>query len=162
MRENPLDEVVAILIASNVNERDAGPIDTAFGNSIQVATEKFVSSNLQALLNHLGSELIRAVLSSIANDVINCSAAISRGSMLTDVLDAPVAELAVGNNVDVCQNLFDAGTLFVLVNCLPSGQCLIVSDSPCLPPDSSRKCFVRLGYRSRPRQPRATCLEEPR
>lgn len=35
--------------------------------------------------------------------------------MLTDMLDAPVAELAVGNDIDAGEHLVDAGTL-TLVN----------------------------------------------
>ena len=31
--------------------------------------------------------------------------------MLTDVLDAPIPKLSVGNDVDVCKNFIDAGTL---------------------------------------------------
>jgi hypothetical protein len=111
MRQNPLDEVVSILIAGNVDERDARSIDAALRDSVQIATDEFISSNLQTLLNYLGSKLIRTVLSSVSNDVINGPAAVCRSSVLTNVLDAPVAELTVGDNVNVCQDLFNARAL---------------------------------------------------
>lgn len=43
--------------------------------------------------------------------MINGTAPVGRGSVLTDVLDTPIAKLSVGHDVDVTQDLFDAGTL---------------------------------------------------
>lgn len=55
--------------------------------------------------------MVHAVLGSVAKHVVNGVAAILRGTMFTDVLDAPVTELAVGHNIDVGQHFIDAGTL---------------------------------------------------
>jgi hypothetical protein len=43
--------------------------------------------------------------------VVNGSAAVGRSTVLADVLNAPVAELAVGDDVDVLKNLLNAGAL---------------------------------------------------
>lgn len=43
--------------------------------------------------------------------MIDGTASISRCSMLTDMLDAPVAELTVSDNVNTCKDLINAGTL---------------------------------------------------
>jgi hypothetical protein len=112
--QDVLDQVVAILIAGDVDERNTRAIGTTLADTIQVAVEKVWPTNLEALLNDLGRKLVGAVLASVANDVINGSAAVARSPMLADVLNAPVAELTVGDNVDVGKNLFDAGTLSIV------------------------------------------------
>lgn len=43
--------------------------------------------------------------------MINGAAAVGRGSMLADVLDAPVAELTVGDDIDASKDFVDARTL---------------------------------------------------
>lgn len=111
--EDVLDEIVAVLIAGNVDQRDPGPIGSALTDAIQVSAEKLRPADLEALLNDLGGELVHAVLGGVAEDVVYGPATIARGAMLTDVLDAPVAKLAVGNNVDVGEDLFDTRALQV-------------------------------------------------
>ena len=109
--QNVLNEIVAVLVTRNVDQWDSGTIVTAFANTIEVTTEKINTTNFETLLNNLGSKLIHAVLRGIADNMINCTAAISRSSMLTDVLNAPVAELAVSNDVNTSKNLLDARAL---------------------------------------------------
>ena len=43
--------------------------------------------------------------------MVNGAATVSWSPVLADVLDAPVAELAMSNDVDVLQDFFDAGAL---------------------------------------------------
>jgi hypothetical protein len=43
--------------------------------------------------------------------MVNGTAAIGRGTMLADVLNAPVAELAMSNDIDTSENFVDARTL---------------------------------------------------
>jgi hypothetical protein len=43
--------------------------------------------------------------------MVDSSAAISWGTVLADVLDAPVAKLAMSNDVDACQDLLNARAL---------------------------------------------------
>ncbi len=61
VHEDPLDEVVAILITSNVDEWDAWTIWTSSGDDSKVAIQEFKPTNLETLLDDLGSELINAV-----------------------------------------------------------------------------------------------------
>jgi hypothetical protein len=84
---------------------------TAFADTLQITVKELVTANFQALLNHLGGVLIHAVFSSEAKDVVNSSASISRCSMFADVLNAPVSELAMGNDIDASKDLVDARTL---------------------------------------------------
>lgn len=72
------------------------------------------AANLQALLHDLGSKLVHAILRGIADHMIDSSTAISWSTMLADVLDAPIAELPVGNDINGLENLFDARTLGML------------------------------------------------
>ena len=106
-----LDEVVAILITGNIDQRNTRTINAALTDSIKISTKELRTTNLQAFLDYLRSKLIHRVLRSIANDVINRTAAVRRSSMLADMLDAPVAELAVCDNVDVGKNFLDARAL---------------------------------------------------
>jgi hypothetical protein len=109
--ENPLNQVVAILIAGNVNKWDPGSISSAFADTIQVPAQEITTPDLETLLHHFGSELIGAVLSSISNNMINGPAAVRGPTMLTDVLDAPIAELPMSDNVNIGENFLDAGAL---------------------------------------------------
>lgn len=110
--EDPLNQVVAVLVAGNVNERDTSPVRTALADAVEVPAQKLGASNLEALLNNLGGKLISAVLGSVANDVVHGAALVRRSPMLANVLDAPVAKLPMGHNVNVGKDLFDAGALF--------------------------------------------------
>lgn len=112
--EDVLDEVVAELVTSNVDERHARTIRTSLTHDVEVAIKEVRATDLEALLDHLGGELIHAVLGSKANNVINGASAIRDSAMLADMLDAPVAELAVRDDIDAGENLVDAGTLVVL------------------------------------------------
>lgn len=155
--EDPLHKIVPILIAGNVNQRDASAITTALADTVQVAAEKVSSSNLEAFLNHLGSKLISAVLGCVANNMVNGSAAVGRSAMFANVLDAPVSKLPVSDNVDVGKNFLDARPLQQI-----STRKIFVMDtlfSPCPLPGNSRRYFERPSFQFRPEQPRATYLE---
>lgn len=55
--------------------------------------------------------MVHAVFGREAEDVVNGAAPIGRGTMLADMLDAPIAELAMSNDIDTSKNLVDARTL---------------------------------------------------
>jgi len=109
--QDVLDEVVAVLIAGNVDQRDPGTVHAALADAVQVAAEELGTTDFQALLDDFGSKLVHAVFGSIANDMVDSPAAIRRSTVFADMLDTPVAELTMGNNVDVCQNFFNARAL---------------------------------------------------
>lgn len=111
VRQDVLDEVITILVACDIDQGYTRAVDTSLTHSVQVANEKFGPANLQALLHDLGGELIHRVLRRVADDVINRTAAVCRGAMLADVLDAPIAKLAMSHDVDVGKDLLDAGAL---------------------------------------------------
>lgn len=109
--QDVLNEVVAVLVAGDVDQWDARTIETTFTDTIKIAAEEIGTANLETFLDDLGSKLVHAVLRCIADDMVNGSAAIGWGTMLADVLDAPVAELAMGDDVDASKDLFDARAL---------------------------------------------------
>ena|ERR1700753_2030754 len=53
VHQDPLDEVVAILVASNVDEWNAWTIWVSSGDNSEVAVQEFRPSDLEALLNNL-------------------------------------------------------------------------------------------------------------
>ncbi len=59
--------------------------------------------------------MIHAVLGSVTQDMVDRPATVCRGAVFADVLDAPVAELAMGDNVDAGQDFVDAGALYPTV-----------------------------------------------
>lgn len=109
--QNVLDEVVAILITCDVDQWNSWSVETAFADSVQVASKEINTTNLEAFLNNLGSELVHAVFRGITNDVVNGTASISWSTMLANVLDTPIAELTMSNDVDTGKNLFNARAL---------------------------------------------------
>lgn len=109
--QDVLDEVVAVLVAGNVDQRDPRAVEAAFADAVQIASEEIGAANLETLFDNLGGELVHAVLGSITDDVINSPAAVRRSPVLADVLDAPVSKLSVGDQVDVDQHLLNARTL---------------------------------------------------
>jgi hypothetical protein len=109
--ENVLDQVVTVLIAGNINQRNAWTVETTFADTIKISAKEVNATNLEAFLNNLGGELVHAVLRGITDDVVNGTAAVSGCTMLADVLDAPVTELAMSDNVNACKNLLNAGAL---------------------------------------------------
>lgn len=109
--QDVLDEIIAILVAGNVDQGNAWTVEATLTDSVQIAAEKLGSSNLEAFLNDLGSELVHGVLCSVTNDVIDGTATVGRSTVLADVLDAPVAKLAVCHDVDIGKDFFNAWTL---------------------------------------------------
>jgi hypothetical protein len=112
--EDVLNEVVAELVAGNVDKRHARAIRTSLAHDVEVAVKEFGTADLETLLNNLGSELIHAVLCSIAQDMVNSTVAVRKGAVLADVLDAPVAKLTVSDDIDASKNLIDARTLVLV------------------------------------------------
>lgn len=158
--ENPLNKVIAVLVACNVNQGDPSSVPPAFADSIQVSAKKVCAANLQTLLDNLGCKLIGAILGGITNDVIDGTASIRWGSVLANVLNAPVAKLAMGNNINVGKNLFDARTLSIARQQSPrdsgnKGLRLLVL--PCPLRDSSQRCSEQPSCQFLPEQPHATC-----
>ena len=109
--QNILNQVIAILITGNVDQRDAGTIQATFTDTIKVTTKKVDTTNLKAFFNNLRSKLIHAVFGSVTDNMVNSPATISWCSMLADMLNTPVAELSMGNNVNAGKNFFNARTL---------------------------------------------------
>jgi len=154
--ENVLDEVVAVLITRNINQGNARTIVVTFTDSIKVASKEVDTADLEALLNNLRSELVHAVLGSIADDMVNGSAAISWGTMLADMLNAPVAELSMSDNVDAGKNLLDARALEFLL----AGSQIIRDNQHTL--SSSRQFSKMFWTTSEPVSPSATSCHMPR
>lgn len=64
--------------------------------------QKFRTSDLQAFLDNLGCKLIHAVVNGTVEDMVGSSTLIERGTVLANMLDAPISKLAVRENVYLC------------------------------------------------------------
>jgi hypothetical protein len=111
IHQNPLYQIVAILVTGNINQRNARAIWACGSDDAKVVPEELNTANLQTLLDNLGGKLIGAVAVGIAKDVVDDSALVWRGAVLAEVLDAPVSELPVGDEINVCDNFFNGGAL---------------------------------------------------
>ncbi len=111
MSQDVLDQVISVLVAGDVDERNAWTVAATLANTVKVATEKLDTSNLETLLDNLGCKLVHAVLRGVPDDVVNGTAAISWSAVLADVLNAPVAELAVSDNIDASKDFLNTWTL---------------------------------------------------
>lgn len=104
-------------IRLTVDKRDAGTIGTSSGDTLKIAIKEVDTGNLETLLHYLRSELIHAVLRSVVEDVLEDTATICRSTMLAEMLNAPVSELAVGDDVNVGNDLFDSRALKGMLTC---------------------------------------------
>ena len=83
----------------------------SFTDPIKVAIKKVWSADFQTLLDDLGRELIHAVLGREAQDMVGGAGAVRDRPVFTDVLDTPIAKLAMGYHIDACKHLVDTWTL---------------------------------------------------
>jgi hypothetical protein len=111
IHQNPLYQIVAILVTGNINQRNARAIWVCGSDDAKVVLEELNTTNLQTLLYNFGGKLIDAVSIGIAEDVVDDSALVWRGAVLAEMLDAPVSELPVGDEIDVCDDFFNGGAL---------------------------------------------------
>ena len=77
----------------------------------KISLHEFGTANLETLLHNLGSELVDAVAVSIGKNVIDDAALVRRRTMLAQMLNTPVAELAVGNEVNTGNDFFNGRAL---------------------------------------------------
>lgn len=110
--QDVLNQVVSVLVAGDVDQRDPGTIDPTLAHAVEVAGQEIDATDLETLFHNLGGVLIHAVLGCESDDMINRTASILWSTMLAYVLNAPVAKLAMGDDVDAGKDLFDAGPLW--------------------------------------------------
>ena len=111
VHQDPLNQIVAILIPRNVNERNTRTVRMCSGNNAKIALKELHTTNLQTLFDNFGGKLIDAVAVGIAQNVVNDSALVWRGAMLAKMLNAPVAELPVRNEINVGDDFLDGRAL---------------------------------------------------
>jgi hypothetical protein len=142
-----------------VNKWHAWAVLATFADTLQVSIEKLIAANLQAFLNHLGGVLVHAVFGGETEDMVDSAASISRGSVFADVLDAPISELAMSDDIDTSKYLVDARTLSTVSMEAWNQNAGYI---PYLPRGSSRRCSGPQDYPSHRGRLHATCRAEPR
>lgn len=144
--QDVLNEVVAVLITSNclvivriarlyyapmlliVDEGHARATGTCLAHSGKVTIEKIGTTNFQAFLHDLGSKLIGTVLGSKVENMLSGTVLVLRSTVFADVLDTPVSELPVGDDVDADEDLINARALHRTINIHRAA----VDDATCL------------------------------
>ncbi len=127
VHEDPLDQVVAVLItgdyhalarssgylvdALTVDEGDARTLRMSSRHNTQVTVHELGTTDLEALLHNLGSKLVDAVAVSVGENVVDDTALVRRRTMFAQVLDTPVSELAMSNQIDACNDFFNGRAL---------------------------------------------------
>lgn len=113
IHQDPLDQIIAILVACDVDQRDAWTVWVSSGDDSEVSIQELWPTNLETLLHHFRGELVNAIVVRVCKDMINDATLVRRRAMLAQVLDAPVAELAVGDQINICNDLLDGGALLI-------------------------------------------------
>lgn len=80
-------------------------------NDTEVTIHEFNTADLEAFLHNFGSKLINAVIVGIVENVVDDTALVGWGTMLAQVLDTPIAELTMSDEVDVCDHFLDSRAL---------------------------------------------------
>lgn len=80
-------------------------------DNTKVTVHELSTTDLEALLHNLGSKLVDAVAVSVGEDVVDDTALIRWRTMLAQVLNTPISELAMSNQIDVCNDLLNSRAL---------------------------------------------------
>lgn len=80
-------------------------------NNTKVAVHELDTTDLEALLYNLGSKLVDAVAVSIGENVVDDAALVRWRTMLAQVLDTPIPELAMSNEINACNDFFNGRAL---------------------------------------------------
>ena len=147
IHQDPLDEVVAVLVASDVDKRNSGTVCTSSGNDTEVAIQELVTADLETLLNNFGCELIDAVVVRVGQDVVDDTTLVGRRAVLAEVLDTPIAELTMSDEVDIVDHLLDSRALLLFNAVLEdvlNDQTASLSKSDLMP--HAAKSFVDLEH----------------
>lgn len=94
-----------------VDQGHAHAILTRLANDVEIAVNEVVDVDLKALLDDLGGVLMEGIVLGMSKDMVDSRRLVGRGAVLADVLDAPVAELALADGVNVREHFVDTGAL---------------------------------------------------
>jgi hypothetical protein len=140
VHQDPLDQIVAVLISRyymsllarpteenkrfplTVNQWHPRSFGTTSAYTGEIAVQELGAPDLQTFLDDFGCKLIHAVIHSMVEYMLNRTTLVVGSAMLTYVLDAPVAELAMSKQINLCQNFFNGRSLLRLLVCLSRYQ----------------------------------------
>lgn len=111
IHQDPLDEIVAVLVPCNVDEGDARSIWPRGSDDPKISIQEVQSANLEALLDNLGGKLVDAVVIRVRENVVDDTTLVRRRAVFAQVLNTPITKLAVGNKVNVGNDFFDRRAL---------------------------------------------------
>jgi hypothetical protein len=94
-----------------VNQWHPGSISAARAYTVEVPVQELGPADFQTFLNNFRGKLIHAVIHGMVKDMLNRTTLVVRSTMLANVLDAPVTELAMRKEINLCQNFFNRRSL---------------------------------------------------
>ena len=94
-----------------VNEWNARTFGMGSRDNGEIAFHELCTTNLEAFLDNFGSELVNTIVVGVVEDMVNNAALVGRRTMFTQVLDAPVAELTMGDEIDVSNDFLNRRAL---------------------------------------------------
>lgn len=101
--------------ALTIDQWHAGTVWSTLTDAFQIPIQKFSATNFETFLNNLRCILVHTVLGSEAKNVIDSATTVRSSTMLADMLNAPVPELTMCDDIDARQNFVDTRAL-----CKPS------------------------------------------
>lgn len=94
-----------------IDQRHARAVRTASANTGKITVKELSTTNFKTFFNNLRSELVHAIISGPHEDMLDGTVLVMWSSVLTDVLDAPIAKLAVGEEINFCKNFLNSRAL---------------------------------------------------
>lgn len=78
VHQDPLNQVIAVLITRDVDQGNARSIRVGSGHTMQVLLHELCSTNLEALLNHFRGKLVNAVAVGVVQNMIDDASLVRR------------------------------------------------------------------------------------
>lgn len=171
VHEDPLDQIVPVLVTRDyhvlatpkrglsgiltVDEWNAWTVWMSCRDDCKISLHEFSPTNLETFLHNLGSKLVDAVAVSIGKDMVDDAALVRWRTMLAQMLDTPVAKLAMGDKIDAGNDFFNGRTLEWKIRQYASKK-VFPEALPFPPRHSSRRCSAQPSYLFPQERPHAT------
>lgn len=97
-----------------VNQWHSRSISAASADSRKIAFQELRASDFQTFFDYLGRKLVHTVVHSKMKNMLDSAAFVVRSAMLTNMLNAPVAELTMCKDVHLPQNFFNGESLLAV------------------------------------------------
>jgi hypothetical protein len=106
-----LNEIIAVDVGTDVDQRDARTARFFFDDFGNVRLEDFWTATFECFFNDFGSELVGTVDGGVGEDDVESAKTIVWMAVFDDMLNDPVSPLTTCNGIYILQNLLNTRTL---------------------------------------------------